>query len=290
MFCYGTLLLWIHVVAAVTTPAPPEKIHIEKWLLTWNPATEERDVTYTVQYSSFDTDVWKDVPACVNTSFTFCNVTFSKAENEHGCVMLRVQTERRGLTSRPVQACSRHGDSCTPEVSLTARPGSLTVYLSQDHSLFQDYGGHIQHRVYYGMEGESLQEKYVDGVASVSIKSLKEGQRYCTKVQYMYFTKLIGPESCTQCEVIPRSRDKSVQTEVIVVVMVAVIMFVIAVMAYVLICHRGRIKQLLRPPCEIPDFLLEPYPENQIFSSPSSPSEERYDVISFITTKEVRGE
>lgn len=49
------------------------------------------------------------------------------------------------------------GDSCTPEVSLSARPGSLTVYVNISPSLVQDHGGHAKHRVYFGKEGESLE-------------------------------------------------------------------------------------------------------------------------------------
>ncbi|XP_071341509.1 interferon alpha/beta receptor 1-like [Trachinotus anak] len=290
------ILLCIQVVVTVpalseVTPAPPQNIHVEKWLLTWTPATEERDVTYTVQYQSFDTSVWRDIPACVHTSFTSCNVAFSKAESKHGCVTLRVQAERRGLTSTPVQACSRHGDSCTPEVSLTARPGSLTVFLSRNHSLAEEYGDHVTHRVYYGKEGESLEEKYKETLSSVSFLGLEEGQRYCTRVQYVRYNEAVGTRSCPQCEVIPRTKHEPVQTEVIVGVVVVVFLVLTPVIVYILICHRGRVKQWLRPAtCDIPDFLLQPYPEHHMLSSPNSPSEERYDVISFITPEEVRGQ
>ena len=51
----------------------------------------------------------------------------------------------------------------------------------------------------------TLQQKYKDSASSVSIHDLEEGQRYCTKVQYIYHNKPVGLESCTQCEVIPMS-------------------------------------------------------------------------------------
>uniref|UniRef100_A0A8D3B2Z1 Fibronectin type-III domain-containing protein n=1 Tax=Scophthalmus maximus TaxID=52904 RepID=A0A8D3B2Z1_SCOMX len=243
-------------VVSEETLAPPQNIHVDKWLLTWTPATEERDVTYTVQYSSFDNRVWKDVPACVQTSFNSCNVAFTKTESEYGCVMLRVQAERRGLTSRPVKACSRYGDSCTPEVRLTARPGSLTVYLSENHSMFVEHGDNAQHRVYYGKEGESLQ-MYEDGTSSVTIHKLEEGKHYCTKVQYIIFNQPYGLESCTQCEVIPESRHAPKQTEVIVAVVgvVVILAFLISAIAYILIFHHRRIKLWLQPPCQIPDHV-----------------------------------
>ncbi|KAI3356621.1 hypothetical protein L3Q82_017833, partial [Scortum barcoo] len=136
--------------------APPQDVHLEKWLLTWTPGTDDRKITYTVQSQSF-ADVWRNVSACVQISFNSCNVTKHKADGKHGCVMLRVQAERLGLTSTPVEACGRHGDSCTPEVSLTARSGTLTVRLSRNHSMALEYGDHAKHRVYYGKEGEPLQ-------------------------------------------------------------------------------------------------------------------------------------
>lgn len=46
---------------------------------------------------------------------------------------------------------------------------------------------------------------------------------------------------------------KSVQTEVVAVVGVVIVLAVTAVMAYVLICHRGKIKRWLRPPYEMPE-------------------------------------
>lgn len=49
------------------------------------------------------------------------------------------------------------GDVCTPKVSLTVRPGFLTVNLNRNHSMAHDLGGHLEHRVYYGKEGEPLQ-------------------------------------------------------------------------------------------------------------------------------------
>ncbi|XP_018552104.1 interferon gamma receptor 2 isoform X1 [Lates calcarifer] len=274
------IFLWIQAfvqVLSVVTLAPPQNIHVNNWQLTWTHDSEKEDVTYTVQYRSFDTSVWKDVQACVQTFSTSCNVTSTKAESEHGCVMLRVLAERQGLTSKPVKACSRHGDSCTPEVSLTARPGSLTVFLSRNHSMVLEHGDHVKHRVYYGKEGQSLQ-KYKDAVYSLSIPGLEEGQRYCTRVQYMLYEKPFGPESCTQCEVIPESEYERRQTVIITaMVVVVVVLILIPAIAYILIFQHGRIKKCLHPPCKIPDnFLLEPFSEHHILSSPS---EEHYDII-----------
>lgn len=50
-----------------------------------------------------------------------------------------------------------------------------------------------------------LQKSYQDGVSSVSIHDLEQGQRYCIKVQYLLYYRVTGLASCTQCEVIPKS-------------------------------------------------------------------------------------
>ncbi|KAG7503256.1 hypothetical protein JOB18_034550 [Solea senegalensis] len=283
------MLLCVQAVVQVVSqemPSPPLHVHVDKWLLTWTP-TEETNVTYTVQYLSFRNDVWRDVPACVQTPFNSCNVAFTKAESEHGCVLLRVRAERHELSSRPVKACSRHGDSCSPNVSLTARSGSLTVYLSSDHSMAHEHGDHVKHRVYYGKEGESLQ-KYKDAISSVTISNLEEGQRYCAKVQYVYFGKPMGLESCTQCEVIPKSKfiaDEHKPKQTVVIIIVLVVLFLaclISVIAYVLIIHPGRIKRWLRPPCKIPDhFFFKSFAEHHVLRS-STIEEDHFDAISVI--------
>ncbi|XP_068507739.1 interferon alpha/beta receptor 1 isoform X6 [Syngnathus scovelli] len=205
------LLICFHFVAQVfseTLPALPQDVLFDNWQVTWTSASEESTVSYTVRYSSFDSDLWKDVPTCKQINFTSCKVTSIKAEAEHGCVMLGVQAERRGLTSDLVRACSRQGTPCSPEVRLSARPGFFTVYLSRKNGIALE-GDHIKHRIYFGKEGEHL-EIYEDAVSSVSINNLKEGERYCAKVQYTYFDHPVGLSSCTQCEVIPQSMASAV--------------------------------------------------------------------------------
>ncbi|NP_001348087.1 interferon gamma receptor 2 precursor [Cynoglossus semilaevis] len=262
-------------VVSQKAPQPPINILADEWLLTWS-STDENDVTYTVQYLSFDHTVWKDVASCVQTSFTSCNVAFTKADSEHGCVNLRVQAERSGLKSQPVQACSRR-DTCSPDVMLAARPGSLTVYLSKNHTLALEHADHVEHRVYYGKEGKGLQ-KYKDGYSSLSINKLEEGQSYCVEVQYMYSKKPVGLRSCRQCEVIPLSKHKPNPTLVVVVIVVLfILVLVISAVAYTIICHSRRIKQCLQNPFEIPENLhFDVFPEQCVLSV----EEEHCDVIS----------
>ncbi|XP_041806172.1 interferon gamma receptor 2 [Chelmon rostratus] len=281
MFFIALCFQFVVLVLSEAPPTPPQNVHVNKWQLTWTPATEERNITYTVQYSSFDSDEWINVTACVQIPSNSCDVAVTKATDEQGCVMLRVRAERHGLNSAQVEACSTHGDSCTPEFSLTPQPGSLTVHLSRNHSLAQEYQDHAKHRVFYGKEGEPL-EHYEDNVSSVSLRGLQEGQRYCTKVQYIHFSEPVGLPSCTRCVLVPESKKDSKQAEIVVsAVVVLVVVVLTPVLAYVLLFQRGRIKRWLQPPCKIPrDFLLEPIPEQ---CHPISPTEEHYDIISSVT-------
>ncbi|KAM9346956.1 interferon gamma receptor 2 isoform 2-T2 [Symphorus nematophorus] len=270
----------------LSPPLPPQNIHVDKWLLTWTPAAaEEGNVTYTVHYSSFDKDQWIQVPACVHISSNSCDVTVIRDKGKQGCVKLRVQSERQGLNSSQVEACSQHGDSCTPTLQLTAFPGSLTVHLSRNHDLAQEYADHAKHRVYYGKEGTPL-EDYEDNVSTVSILKLETGQRYCVKVQYTYYNDPVGLPTCPQCVLIPESESK--QTVLIVsLVVVLVVAFLAPVIAYGLICHRRILKECIRPPCEIPRefLLLEGSGDSRPAINTNGCTQERYDVISSMILK-----
>ncbi|KAF3842668.1 hypothetical protein F7725_001517 [Dissostichus mawsoni] len=209
-------ILVVPQVFSEAPPAPPQDIQVDNWLLRWSPESDpdDGDVTYTAQYSSFDSGVWTDVPYCDHTSLNSCNVSSIKARSEYGCVMLRVRAERHGQNSPSVQACSKHGQLCTPDFNLIASPGSLT--------------------------------DYKDGPASVTIDELQEGQRYCTRVQYLYFKDTVGLPTCTQCELIPESDSRQTAT-IVSLVLVGVLLLVFPVIAYFLLFQRGRIKRWFQP-------------------------------------------
>ncbi|XP_068185276.1 uncharacterized protein [Antennarius striatus] len=282
-------LQFIVTVLSEAPLAPPQDIHVDGWLMTWTPPPQETTtVTYTVQYSSTESNVWVDVPSCVQIPDRKCDVVSTRGEDEHDCVMLRVRAERRGLRSVPAEACSRHGDRCTPDVSLTARPGYLTVHLSSNHSLAQEYADHAKHRVYYGREGEPLR-MFKEDVSSVTIDGLEVGQRYCVKVQYVRYSQPVGLPSCPRCELIPDSAGFPGHTWIIPTVVVLVLLATLSVgITCVLAFHCGRIKRWLRETrYHIPeDYFLESFPDSRCPVAVSGPCEEHYDVISFIALRE----
>ncbi|KAJ3591601.1 hypothetical protein NHX12_006734 [Muraenolepis orangiensis] len=183
---------------------PPTHVHVASPLLRWSAPSAHRTTTYTVQYHSVDTDRWQNVPSCVQSRNTSCDVGATMREAEFGCVRLHVRTHEQSLTSDPVEACSQQGDSCSPEVQLSSQPGTLTVHLSGDHQMVLDHGSQVQHLVYFAMEGEPLQA-YGSSPSSVVIRELKEGQRYCVRVVFTYCSTPLGPPSCVKCQHIPHS-------------------------------------------------------------------------------------
>ncbi|XP_037543092.1 interferon gamma receptor 2 [Nematolebias whitei] len=269
--------------------APPTHVHVNGSRLVWTAASEESGVTYRVEYQRFASNSWDVVPECRSTPLTFCDRGPVRSQNwsHDACVQLRVQAERAGSMSEPVQACSTHGDPCSPQVHLTARPGSLTVHLSKNHSLFLEHADHARHWIYFGAEGEELEEH--DSYFSKRFSDLLVGRRYCTKVQFVLYHKPIGPASCVQCETIPQSGE-SAQTGLITAVVVVVLALLAVWLCYILICRYKKIKEFLRPPCSIPQFFQDPVLDRGVPFVALTPTEENFDVVSSLTPTGSRGD
>ncbi|KAM4558262.1 interferon gamma receptor 2 [Odontesthes bonariensis] len=262
------------------TPPLPQDVQVDGGQLTWTPGSEDADLTYRVEYLSSDQEEWTAVPGCEEIPSHSCSIAASIAATaEHDCVMLRVQVQRAGLRSTAVRACSTHGDSCSPRFSLTPGPGSLTVHLSRNNSLARRYADYAKHRICFGKEGEPLRFCR-DAAASESLSELEAGQRYCVQVQHILWDEPFGPAGCSQCETV-RASDYLKQAAIIAGVVVAVgLVVLVPVVAYLLIFQLRKVKQLLRPPCEISLF-LEPGLKAQI--PILSNTEDHYDRISSIS-------
>lgn len=257
------------------TPPPPRDFIISQTTLTWNSTAP--DVTFNVEYLGFDS-AWEPVETCTNTSLTSCDFGSEQAVAEYGCLQLRVAALRNGLTSEPVEVCSREGNLCSPNFTLTAAPGSLSVNLKRNHVHVEEHGGHLKHRVYLWKNGDK-DEEYTDSSSSKFFDDLDVGQQYCVKVQFLLHAKPLGPASCVQCETIP-DFGESKRTQIILITVAVVGIVVFIVVAYVRLFKFKKIKEIIQPPYTIPPELLSrrSYPFQVV-----SPPQEHYDVISSIT-------
>lgn len=278
---FTLLLCFSFIVQAPSEgpPDPPQSVHVEKWLLTWTPAPQQTDVNFTVQYRNSDKARWRDVPACVQISSNECKVTLAAAADEQGCMMLRVRAHRRGLMSEPVEACSRFGSVCTPEIRLSAQPGSLTVHLMKNHSLAAYHGDHAKHRVFYAREGEPF-TRYKDKVSSVTLPGLLEGQRYCVQTQYLLYNRPVGPRSCVSCQLVPESNQQIKPWIIVVVVLLGVPALLTPVIVYLFMYRCGRFKRWLRGNrYSIPAHFFQDLSREGHVRVPTNIPEERYDAV-----------
>lgn len=273
LFCLCQILV---IVSSDIPPLAPLNIELVDQLLKWTPAEEDRNTTYTVQYSwPNDEDKWKNVTWCVQMGLTSCDV--NSIISEFDCVKLRVQAQRNGLTSETVEACCRKGD-CTPQVRLSSQAGSLTVHMSWDHDQVRSFADHAQYEVCYGRLGQALQ--FRRSKSSVVLRDLDEGQTYCVQVQFLLFSKPVGVPSCSQCLDIPYSRVMSKTSWIIVAAVISFVALAVAsLVAYMIIFHRKKFKRWLRPE-QMPYSLTLPLHDVLV----SSPVEEHCSsIIDFIS-------
>uniref|UniRef100_A0A1A8LRG9 Cytokine receptor family member b6 n=1 Tax=Nothobranchius pienaari TaxID=704102 RepID=A0A1A8LRG9_9TELE len=280
------LVLVLVRVGSEEVLVPPTRVHLNGSELKWTPGPVQDDVTYSVFYNN-ESSVWVPVPECDHTSLLTCHLSGTRSLSE--CFRLRVRASRFRLESEPVEACSSHGSLCSPEVRLSAGPGSLTVLLSRNHSLFHEHADHAMHVIYFGAEGEELKEQED---ASKPFRNLEVGRRFCVTVQFRLHGKAFGPASCKQCEVIPERIPGGPEQKMIIPTVVLVVLLVsLGVwLAYVFIYRYKWIKRILQPPYTIPDFFQEPISERTVPILCPSPLEERYDVVLSVTPRELGGD
>ncbi|XP_075886772.1 interferon gamma receptor 2 [Nelusetta ayraudi] len=281
---FGLFFFFVFQALANDPPAPPTNLTVAGGLLAWTPVASQTGVTFTVQVNGFeDTDAkWRDVPTCVRTTSTRCNVSAAIAEDSEGCARLRVTAERAGKQSEPVETCSQHGDSCSPSVILSANPGTLIVHLNRNNPLVTEYADSAGFRVYHGPDGEQMKGPW-DTQSTLTLPGLDSGQRYCVQVGFTLYTKDYGPPSCTRCLLVPHAETSVVLT--VVLILVPAVALIVATV-YVLIFHYGMIKRWLSlNRYHIPAHVtLKPFPAgHSTFESSHRSEDEHFDVISSIT-------
>ncbi|CAL8376664.1 unnamed protein product [Boreogadus saida] len=259
-------------------PPPPSQVHADP--LRWSAPPHHSGLSYTVQRKGFEAERWSDFLPCVETQKTSCNVTVLDAEAS--CVRLRVLAHGHSLTSDPEEACSQQGSSCSPEVQLSAHPGSMTVLLRPDHPRVLEYGAAMKYLVHLGREGEPLEE-YGQSPSSLVIKELEEGGRYCVSVVLVYFSLPIGPPSCVKCQDIPQSGERARQPAWLVTLVLGISVTAVLVVLsvfYFLLFQSRRIKEWMRPPYVEPNCIRELRPVDPALTY--QPIEEQCDRISLI--------
>ncbi|XP_078795135.1 interferon gamma receptor 2 isoform X1 [Oryzias latipes] len=239
-----TVLLCLEAVGCAVMP--PQNVSVNDLQLTWAPGSRDGGVLYTVEYRRFDNNTWQQVPACVDTPDTSCDFSSAAANATQGCIGLRVRSQERGVSSAAVPACSVYGSRCSPEVSLTAAPGIMTVRLSRNHHLGREYADNAQHRIYFGKEGEELNEDE-DTPSSKTFSGLEVGQIYCAKVEFFLYGKPIGVPSCVRCELIPAQSTTEKTVKITSLVVGGIVLFIVPIIFYLLIFQRRKIKKLLKP-------------------------------------------
>lgn len=250
LFLAWIVTLFIIQVSADEIP-PPQDVRVDS-VLRWRPDTKhQHHVKYTVQYNIFDHQEWLEVPGCVQTELTTCNITSISMD---GCVMLRVHALEGGRMSVAVQAYG-YDNTCSPVFTLIPRPGSLTVNML-NNSLSYAHGDHAEYLINYSRVGHPSKKRY--SLSSVPLVDLVVGERYCVEVQYILYNTPYGPPSRTQCEVIPVSdKDRENKTLAITLPIVLALGVLVVGSAFVITRNYERIKQFLQPPMRIPPHFFE---------------------------------
>uniref|UniRef100_A0A3B4AEF0 Fibronectin type-III domain-containing protein n=1 Tax=Periophthalmus magnuspinnatus TaxID=409849 RepID=A0A3B4AEF0_9GOBI len=248
---------------------------LQSGLLSWSPGADDADgVTFTVQFRRFGEKRWQDVPSCVHIAAPPCDVSALVQEAKHGCVRLQVKGHRQGEESEAVEACRRRNDTCTPQVTLSALPGSLTVHLTRSHALWDKHADHAKHRVCVGPP-ERPEQSCAESLSSLTLSALDEGQTYCTTVQYTLHGKREGLPRCPVCQEPPRAAAGHFWV-IPAVVLPGLVLG--SIMAYFIIFHRDKVKRWLRPPPR-PHSLSLPLEDALV----CTPTEEHCSVITGFT-------
>ncbi|XP_076119066.1 interferon alpha/beta receptor 1-like isoform X3 [Alosa pseudoharengus] len=260
IFCAACTVL----CRALEAPPPPYDVDLErnKALLKWR-SSDSHNSTYTVQYQIGREDgVWHDLPGCVNTPEKQCDFS-AMATHLYGAT-LQVRTQRHNVSSPWQQSKQEvgcvHTGSCSPEVVAMASPGYLSVQMDRERSdqSLQYEHAHLSYRVLYGREGGNMKVFCEGCVSAVRVEPLAVGERYCVQVRYLLYSKPYGSPSDPVCRLIPHSEREK---ELYLAVSLAAAFSVLVALSIGCYCfinrHYTHIKDYMRPPCSIPDHLIE---------------------------------
>ncbi|XP_031435665.1 interleukin-10 receptor subunit beta-like, partial [Clupea harengus] len=274
---------------------PPHNVRLSRneAVLRWDThASHTHTATYTVQYRIGEDGLWTNMSGCVNTLEKQCDFSVM-ATGLYGAT-LRVRAEQDNITS-PWEPCYQkvkcvHTRSCAPKVDVNASPGYLSVQMDfnrSDHSLQNEYGGHLSYTLLYGREGEEMKVFCVGCGPAVRVEPLPVGERVCVQVQYRLYSKRHGTASDPECRLIPQSERGR---ELSMVAMLAAVFSVLVGLSVGCYCFISRyhthIKDFMRP-VTLPEHFTEFFPGPFVQQTPANPSPEwqSHDVISGMEEK-----
>lgn len=251
------VLVLSQIVASVIVASPlqaPSSVKLEDTLLLWS--SSEENVTHTPLFKRFGESGWSVMTECERTTASSCNISALIGDTLHCCFSLSVRSQRGTSQSRATEACGTKEDRCTPTVDLAPVPGSapgsgsLTVRLTRDHCLYDEYADHAQHLIQYWPQDWPNHVTELKSHTSQKLKNLDPGQTYCVQVRFYRH----GPEGvprCPVCVLIPRAPFKHAAVVIAVGISVVALLLGFA-FVYVIIFHKKTVKNWFRP---------EPYPD-----------------------------
>lgn len=248
-------------VSAASPPLAPGNVEVKDGLLSWTPAMNVS--LHSVLWRRFDERVWSDLPQCQRVVDS-CDVSAVIQEAPHGCVALSVRAEgdrdQDQGQSEAVEACAAAEDRCTPQVRLSAVPGSasIMVHLMRSHAegaLQKELGDHAKHQVCYWNEDREDEEFCSQSVASLRLTDLEPGQTYCVRVRFWQFSRAEGLPRCPLCLQVPRAPSKHA-TLALALILPGLGLALGSAAVYVLLFHRDKIKTWFRPEPQPDCFVL----------------------------------
>uniref|UniRef100_A0A4W4DVZ7 Fibronectin type-III domain-containing protein n=1 Tax=Electrophorus electricus TaxID=8005 RepID=A0A4W4DVZ7_ELEEL len=206
LFLFSALTVYIVLIFSVwmteLPPPPPQHIQIHSSVLMWNSSGDDRNVTYTVQYSSAPGELWDSMTGCSQLQCDFA------AKDFYGKVF-RVRAERGNLSSDWQQSekvqCI-HINTCAPIINLSIVSDKVELMgLHRDSSLKKEYGGHITFRLLYWKTTSPNDKQNNEYTHPIIMNDLEPGKNYCFQFDYLYFHKPYGNPSRLICKEIPET-------------------------------------------------------------------------------------